>query len=77
MDVFARALIAADNILSHSNYSKMKADRYATFNSKEGQAFESGKMTLEDLAKLAEVKGEPATTSGKQELFENIINNFI
>jgi len=77
MDVFARALIAADNILSHSNYSKLKADRYATFNSKDGQAFESGKMTLEELAKLAEVKGEPATTSGKQELFENIINNFI
>ncbi|MEQ8239704.1 MAG: xylose isomerase [Cyclobacteriaceae bacterium] len=77
MDAFSRALIAADKILTKSNYAQMKAERYATFNSKEGQAFEAGKLTLQDLAKLAEVNGEPATTSGKQELFENIINNFI
>ncbi len=77
MDMFARAIITADNILTHSNYSKLKAERYGTFNSKEGQAFESGKMTLEELSKLAHVNGEPAQTSGKQELFENIINQFI
>jgi xylose isomerase len=77
MDTFARAIIIADNILTHSNYSKLKAERYGTFNSKEGQAFESGKMTLEELAKLAQVNGEPSQTSGKQELFENIINQFI
>ncbi len=77
MDSFSRALIAADNLLIKSDYTKLKTERYASFESKEGQAFESGKLTLEELAKLAEVNGEPATTSGKQELFENIINNFI
>ena len=36
MDTFARALIAADKILSESNYSKMLADRYASFDSGDG-----------------------------------------
>ncbi|MFY0606568.1 MAG: xylose isomerase [Cyclobacteriaceae bacterium] len=77
MDAFARALIVADSILTKSNYASMKAERYASFGSKEGQAFESGQLTLEELAKIAQVNGEPQTKSGKQELFENIINNFI
>ena len=36
--------------------------------------FENGKLTLEDLAKLAHENGEPATISGKQELYENLVN---
>lgn len=74
MDVFARALIVAHDILENSPYKKMRIDRYASFDSGQGKAFEEGKLTLEDLRKYALDKGEPQLTSGKQELFESIIN---
>jgi xylose isomerase len=77
MDVFARGLIAADRILSKSDYRKMRTRRYASFDSGEGQKFERGELSLEDLHRLAVKNGEPAKTSGKQELFENIINRNI
>src|SRR6185369_1360387 len=48
MDTFARALIAADNILSRSNYKKFRTERYATFDSGKGKEFEQGKLTLDD-----------------------------
>ena len=77
MDIFARSLIVADEILNKSDYKKIRADRYASFNSGEGKAFEEGKLSLEDLRTYAIKNGEPATLSGKQEYLENIINRFI
>jgi xylose isomerase len=77
MDCFARALLAAHNILENSDYRKLRAERYASFNTKNGQAFEQGKLTLEDLSTLANAVGEPTQRSGRQELFENIINRFV
>ncbi|WP_341226250.1 xylose isomerase [uncultured Arcticibacterium sp.] len=77
MDVFARALLIADNILTKSPYKKMRADRYASFDSGNGAKFEKGELSLEDLAKIAHEVGEPAQISGKQELFEMIINQYI
>ncbi|MEZ4686775.1 MAG: xylose isomerase [Bacteroidia bacterium] len=74
MDVFARALIVADNILNHSAFSAMRQERYASFDDGDGQAFEQGDMDFESLAALAGKYGEPEMISGKQELFENIIN---
>ena len=74
MDAFARALITADKILTDSNYSKLKSERYASFDSGNGKEFETGKLTLEQLAKLGD---NTELKSGKQELFENIINNYI
>ncbi len=77
MDIFARALILAENILNKSNYKKVRADRYASFDSGAGKDFEAGKLSLEDLRQYAIDNGEPATISGKQEYLENIINRFI
>jgi len=77
MDAFARALTIANNIMEKSPYLKMRKDRYASFDKGDGKAFEQGKFTLEDLAKLALKNGEPKMTSGKQELFEAIINMYI
>ncbi|MEO1263933.1 MAG: xylose isomerase [Bacteroidota bacterium] len=77
MDAFARALLIADNILKNSDYKKLRRQRYASFNRGKGKAFENGKLKLTDLAKLANENGEPDQISGKQELFENIINQFI
>jgi xylose isomerase len=77
IDTFARALITADAILQKSAYKKIRTDRYASFDTGKGKEFEQGKLSLEDLKALAIQNGEPATTSGQQELLENIINRFI
>src|SRR6201985_1696057 len=77
MDVFARALITADNILQKSEYKKLRKDRYASFDSGKGKEFEQGKLTLEDLRSFAIENGEPKTISGRQEYLENLINRFI
>jgi xylose isomerase len=77
MDAFARALIVADNILQKSDYKKVRADRYASFDNGAGKDYENGKLSLEDLRKFAIENGEPAAISGRQEYMENIINRFI
>ena len=77
MDAFARALEAADRIRTDSDYLKMRKNRYASFDSGDGAAFEAGKLSLEDLRKLAEKYGEPEQISGKQELYEMILNQYI
>lgn len=77
MDVFARALIVADNVLNHSDYKKIRQDRYASFDSGAGKDFETGKLTLESLRDFAIANGEPKVASGKQEYLENLINRFI
>ena len=77
MDVFARSLITADNILQKSDYRKVRADRYSSFDAGKGKEFESGKLSLEDLRAYAIEQGEPKVISGKQEYFENIINRYI
>ena len=77
MDAFARALIAADNILQKSDYRKLRAERYSSFDNGKGRDFENGKLSLEDLKAYAIENGEPAIKSGKQEYLEHIINRYI
>lgn len=76
-DTFARALITADKIMNSSAYLKLREERYSSFNSGAGKDFETGKMSLQDLYKIAKENGELTVHSGKQELFENIINQYI
>jgi xylose isomerase len=77
MDTFARALVTADKILTKSPYKKMRAGRYASFDSGKGADFASGKLTLEQLAAIGAATGEPKPVSGKQELYEALINQHI
>jgi xylose isomerase len=77
MDTFARALVVADKILTDSPYKAMRAKRYASFDSGKGAAFEADKLTLEELADMGTQGGEPDTISGKQELYEALINQYI
>lgn len=77
MDVFARALLIADKVRTKGTFNKMRAERYASFDSGKGKEFEGGKLSLEDLKSIALSVGEPEQRSGKQELFENLINNAI
>jgi xylose isomerase len=77
MDAFARALIAADNVLQNSDYLKLRAQRYASFDSGAGLAFEKGSLSLEDMRKLALELGEPMQISGRQEYYELILNSYL
>jgi len=77
MDVFARAFEMTLEMLEKSAFKKMKAGRYASFDGGDGARFEKGELTLEQLSKLAKTNGEPQQLSGKQELYESIINQFV
>jgi xylose isomerase len=76
-DTFARALITADKIMTSSAYNSLREKRYSTFDTRKGKDFEAGKLELSDLYKIAQENGELSLQSGKQELFENIINQYI
>ncbi|TAG49860.1 MAG: xylose isomerase, partial [Runella slithyformis] len=77
MDAFARSLLIANDILEKSAYRKMRTNRYASFDAGMGKAFEEGKVSLEGLRDYALQNGEPTQTSGKQELYENILNQYV
>nr|WP_315222056.1 xylose isomerase [uncultured Flavobacterium sp.] len=76
-DTFARALLTADKIITSSPYEKLRKERYSSFDSGKGKDFADGKLNLQDLYKIAHENGELDLQSGKQELFENIINQYI
>jgi xylose isomerase len=77
MDTFARALLVAEAIRERSGIVAHKAQRYASFNTAEGVRFEAGELSLEQLRDLAADNGEPAHVSGKQEWYENVINQYL
>jgi xylose isomerase len=77
MDAFARSLLIANSVMEKSPYLKFRKDRYASFDSGHGKAFENGELTLESLRDLAIQLGEPKQASGKQEWLENLINQYI
>ncbi len=76
-DTFARALITADKIITSSSFSALRSKRYSSFDSGKGKSFAEGKLELSDLYDIARDNGELILQSGKQELFENIINQYI
>ena len=76
-DTFARALLTADKIMTSSAYNSLREQRYSSFDAGKGKDFEGGKLELSDLYKIAQENGELSLQSGKQELFENIINQHI
>ena len=63
--------------LGETTIESMRAERYASFDRGPGARFEKGDLSLEDLAAIGDEGGEPALTSGKQELYENLINQHI
>jgi xylose isomerase len=77
MDAFARAMITAERIIEDSDYKAMRHARYHSFDKGDGQKFETGNLSLEDLSKIAHSSGDPQITSGKQELYEYMINQYI
>ena len=77
VDTFARGLLVAEKIISSSQYDALRKKRYSSFDSGKGKDFEDGKLDFTDLYEIAKENGELELQSGKQELFENIINQYI
>ena len=76
-DTFARGLLVADAVIQRSNYSELLDNRYKSFKDGKGLDFLQGKLDLTDLYDHAKNTGEPEQISGEQELFENILNQYI
>ncbi|WP_426801699.1 xylose isomerase [Xanthomonas campestris] len=77
MDAFARGLEVANALLTSSPLEQWRAERYASFDSGAGAEFANGTSTLADLATYAAGKGEPTQLSGRQEAYENLINQYL
>lgn len=74
MDIFARGLEKAVQLIEDGRIPSMVKERYSSFESGNGKAFAEGKLTLDQVASLAKPYEQVAKTSGKQELYENILN---
>jgi len=74
MDAMAHGLLNAAEIVEKSPIPAMVKERYSSFDSGMGKDFEDGKVGLEALVEYAKANGEPKQISGKQELYETLVN---
>ena len=78
MDAFARGLKIAAAIRKDGRLAELKKKRYASWDNGIGAKIEKGELGLVDLEKYMLKKGEADTNvSGRQEMLENLINEFI
>ena len=72
LDVLAKALINASNVIEDKFLESFKDERYQAWNTEESQDILSGKFSLKE---IVENINEPKIKSGKQELLEKYISN--
>lgn len=77
MDAFARGLKIAAAIVQDGRIEEIAKNRYRTWDSGIGAKIEAGQTSLADLEAYALAHGEPKLESGRQELIENLINDYI
>lgn len=78
MDAFARGLKIAAAIRKDGRLGQFLKQRYSSWESGIGAKIESGKSNFKDLEAYMLQKGEVTpNTSGRQEMLENLINEFI
>lgn len=77
MDAFARGLEVAHALLNDSPWERWRRERYASFDSGTGKDFADGKLGLAELAAMAATLGEPKQASGRQEAYENLLNQYL
>ncbi|HOS92541.1 MAG TPA: xylose isomerase, partial [Armatimonadota bacterium] len=78
MDAFARGLKIAAAMRRDRLFEKIIADRYASWDEGIGRQIESGQADFESLERYMLAKGDIApNASGRQELIENWINDYI
>ena len=78
MDAFARGLKAAAAIRKDGKFSSFIKQRYSSWDSGIGKKIEKGQVTFADLEKYILGKAElNPNPSGRQELLENILNDYL
>ena len=77
MDTFARGLKIAQAIREDGRLAEFVQARYGSFDSDIGAKVEAGEASFETLEQHALKSGEPTIASGRQEMLENLINEFI
>lgn len=77
MDTFARGLKIAAKIVEDGRFDEFVSKRYSSFDSGIGADVESGKATLDSLDAYAQGIQPPALESGRQEMLENMLNDYI
>ncbi len=77
MDAFAKGLLVAAEMRKTGEIANMVKSRYASWDSGVGAEIEAGKHDFKSLEKYMLEKGEVTpNTSGRQELFENVVNRY-
>ena len=78
MDCFAKGLKVAAAIRAEHQLHRMVKDRYSSWDSGVGAEIEAGKHDFKSLEKYMLRKREAAANkSGRQELFENVVNRYV
>jgi len=77
MDSFARGLKIAAAIREDGRLDNFVKERYSSFDGDLGKKIESGQCSFEEIEQIALSNGEPSIASGRQEMLENLINEFL
>ncbi|GIM27703.1 xylose isomerase [Clostridium polyendosporum] len=77
MDTFAKGLTVAYNLLQNGDLEKFMEERYSSFNEGIGKEIVEGKVGLKELEKHALSNNIIVNKSGRQELLESIVNQYI
>ncbi|WP_395828191.1 xylose isomerase [Elstera sp.] len=77
LDLLARALLNAEQMVLDGQLAAFVADRYSGWNSTFGADILSGKLSLSAIADAATTGPAPQPVSGRQEMLENLVQRFV
>jgi xylose isomerase len=77
MDTFARGLKGAAKLKEEGLFDKMLKERYSSYDAGIGAKIEAGSVSFKDLEDFVHKNGEVKRTSGKQELYEVMLNRYV
>jgi len=77
MDAFARGLKNAARMIKDGSFAEAVKNRYAGWDKGLGKKIEQGKVGFAELEEYTLKNGEPKVQSGRQELLENMLNEYV
>ena len=77
MDTFAKGLKVAAKLIEDKVFENFIETRYESYTRGVGKDIVEGKLTLKELAEYALTLKDVKNDSGRQEMLENILNNYI
>jgi xylose isomerase len=78
IDTLARALLAVERMIEDKKLARMVEERYAGWSGDLGRRILDRKTSLAELSEHALSQSrEPRSRSGRQELFENLLNRYL